>query len=397
MFQIFLLKNPIFKRGLSVAQKICYLSNMTYWFFAFFRLPFLVSPLLFIFFNMQIYIANAQEFISYTVIYMTINMMMQNYLYGRVRWPWVSELYEYVQGVYLAKAIVSVIMSPRKPTFNVTAKGLSLENDHISELAWPFFVIWAVLGAGLAMAIWRYAFDPGANSLILVVGLWNAFNMIIAGVALGAVAERRQIDRHPPLSVNRVALLVTGDNQQLVNVKSVSAGGCGFEFVGESPDDRSVMNASAKLYFRPMPGVPKSVTVPALPVKISERREADAKLLYIAEFEDLRGADYYGLAELMFGDSEALPQFLEGRRKHKNLIVGSLNFIWWGLREPLRAIRYATMAAAPRAPASVEQPSPEPTTARQLEVALDARIDELRSLVEAGERVESIRADKRTA
>ena len=38
MFQIFLLKNPILKRGLSVAQKICYLSNMTYWFFPIFRL-----------------------------------------------------------------------------------------------------------------------------------------------------------------------------------------------------------------------------------------------------------------------------------------------------------------------------------------------------------------------
>ena len=33
MFQIFLLKNPVLKRGLSLAQKICYLSNMTYWFF----------------------------------------------------------------------------------------------------------------------------------------------------------------------------------------------------------------------------------------------------------------------------------------------------------------------------------------------------------------------------
>ena len=29
MFQIFLLKNPVFKRGLTLAQKICYLSNMT--------------------------------------------------------------------------------------------------------------------------------------------------------------------------------------------------------------------------------------------------------------------------------------------------------------------------------------------------------------------------------
>ena len=398
MFQIMLLKNPLFKRGLKPIQRLAYLSSMLFWFFPFPRLVFMAAPLLYIFLNVKIFVANVDEGIAYTLIYMMTNMMMQNYLYGRVRWPWVSELYEYVQGVFLAKAIVSVMMSPRKPTFNVTAKGLSLDNDHLSELAWPFFVIWGMLCAALAMTIWRYAFDPGANSLILVVGAWNAFNMIIAGAALGAVAERRQPDRHPPLGINRMALLVTGDNQQLVNVKSVSAGGCAFEFVGESPDERSVMNASAKLYFRPMPGVPKSITVPCLPIKIFERREIDAKFLYVSEFEELRGADYYGLAELMFGDSEALPQFLESRRKHKNLIVGSLNFIWWGVHEPFRAFRYAMKSSKVQAPEAIAAPLPKPAAlAPQLEVALDERIDELRRLVEAGERRDQavpIRADK---
>src|SRR5262249_40956930 len=41
----------------------------------------------------------------------------------RPRAPWMSELYEYVQGMYLVKAIASVTAAPRKPTFNVTAKG----------------------------------------------------------------------------------------------------------------------------------------------------------------------------------------------------------------------------------------------------------------------------------
>ena len=76
-------------------------------------------------------------------MYLIVNVMIQNYMYGRVRWPWVSELYEYVQGVFLAKAIVTVIANPRKPTFNVTAKGLTLDEDHLSELAWPFFAIYA--------------------------------------------------------------------------------------------------------------------------------------------------------------------------------------------------------------------------------------------------------------
>ncbi|MCC2098038.1 MAG: UDP-forming cellulose synthase catalytic subunit, partial [Hyphomicrobiales bacterium] len=190
MFQILLLKNPVMKKGLSFIQKVCYLSSMTFWFFPVPRLIFMLAPLLYIFFDIKIFISNVEETVAYTFMYLVVNVMIQNYMYGRVRWPWVSELYEYVQGVFLAKAIVTVIAKPRKPTFNVTAKGLSLDNDHLSELAWPFFVIYALLAAGGVTAGLRYAFEPGVNNLMLVVCLWNTFNMIIAGVALGAVAER---------------------------------------------------------------------------------------------------------------------------------------------------------------------------------------------------------------
>jgi cellulose synthase (UDP-forming) len=394
MFQIMLLKNPVLKRGLKPIQRLAYMSSMTFWFFPFPRLIFMFAPLFYIFFNVKIFVANVNEGFAYTLVYMVVNMMMQNYLYGSVRWPWVSELYEYVQGVFLARAIVSVIISPRKPTFNVTAKGISLENDHLSELAWPFFAIWGALVAGLAMAIWRYCFDPGANSLILVVGAWNAFNMIIAGAALGAVAERKQPDRHPRLGINRMGILVAGGAQQLVNIKNVSAGGCAFEFIGEAPNEASLMDATVRLYFRPMPGAPKLLAVPCLPIRISDRRQVEGKVEYAAVFEDLEGTDYFSHAELMFGDSEALPKFLTSRRKHKNLLVGSFNFIWWGVHEPVRAIRYAVKSIKPKAPQAIEQPRPEPGGGGALEVALQARIDELRRLVEAGERGQRVVAVK---
>ena len=60
---------------------------------------------------------------------MMVNFMMQNYLYGRYRWPWISDLYEYVQTIYLLPAVLSVIANPSKPTFKVTAKN----EDHGAE------------------------------------------------------------------------------------------------------------------------------------------------------------------------------------------------------------------------------------------------------------------------
>ncbi len=54
---------------------------------------------------------------------MIVNLMMQNYLYGRFRWPWISELYEYDPvRLSAAGASISVMLNPRKPTFKVTAK-----------------------------------------------------------------------------------------------------------------------------------------------------------------------------------------------------------------------------------------------------------------------------------
>src|SRR3954452_10181142 len=120
-------------------------------------------------------------------------------------------------------SFVSVALSPRKPTFNVTAKGLSLDHDHLSELAWPYFAIYGLLMAGGLTAAYRYAFEPGVPNLMLVVGLWNTFNMVIAGVALGCVAERKQPDRHPRLAIDRRGMLTVDGAAIPVAIENVSA------------------------------------------------------------------------------------------------------------------------------------------------------------------------------
>ncbi|HUO53371.1 MAG TPA: UDP-forming cellulose synthase catalytic subunit [Rhodoblastus sp.] len=384
MFQIMLLKNPLFKKGLKPIQRVAYLSSMTFWFFPIPRLIFMLAPLLYIFFDVKIFVANVREALAYTLVYMIVNMMLQNFMYGTLRWPWVSELYEYVQGVFLAKAIVSVVASPRKPTFNVTAKGLSLDNDHLSELSWPFFALWGMLLVGGLTCAWRYFFDPGANSLMLVVGLWNGFNLMIAGAALGAVAERKQPDRHPRLQIDREGVVIVGGLRFPVRVKNVSAGGCAFVFTGEAPDEESVKASRARLYVKPMP---KSRSIGlSLPLEFRRQGAEAENGLVATEFVDMKARDYFALAELMYGDSDALPRFLLGRRKQKNLFAGSAQFIWWGLSEPFRAFRYSL---ARKSKAEAASPAPEPKLAQPLapgaiDDLLDGSIVGLRSMLERG-------------
>ena len=345
MFQILLLKNPALKKGLKPIQKMAYLSSMTFWFFPLPRLIFMFAPLTHIFFDIKIFVSNLDEAIAYTATYMVVNIMVQNYMFGMVRWPWISELYEYVQGVFLSKAIVSVVANPRKPTFNVTAKGLTLDNDHISELSWPFFAIYGVLLFAGFIAAYRYLFEPGVDNLMLVVGIWNAFNLMIAGAALGAVAERAQPDRHPRLHVDRAGALTIGENRFDVRVRDVSAGGVSLRFVDEDAAPAATMEVGlrARLAIAPMGAI---VTDETLPLKMIHGAQAEGEGLFGFEFEPLEPQEYYALADLMYGDSDALPRFLATRRKHKSVFSGSLQFVWWGLTEPVRAFSYLRKAQA---------------------------------------------------
>ncbi len=252
MMQILILKNPINKKGLASVQKLGYLSSMSFWLFPFPRLIFMLAPLSYILFNVKIFVCNVDEAVAYTTTYMIVNAMLQNYLYGSLRWPLMSELYEYCQGVFLFNAIISVVANPRKPTFNVTAKGITMDTEHLSELAWPFFAMFGVLAFTCVVAAYRYAVEPGAADLMRIVGIWNAFNLVIAAVGLGAVSERSQLDRHPRLTISRPAILEIPGKEFDCVVENVSISGCALrfseplprfllenEFLRRAADDRS--------------------------------------------------------------------------------------------------------------------------------------------------------------
>ncbi len=155
MLQILILKRPMFRPGLTMPQRVCYTSSPLFWLFPLSRLTFVAAPALYIFFDLQIYNASFQEFVAYTTFFLISNILMQNRIYGRVRWPWVSELYEYVQSIHLAKSIFLVVKNPRSPSFQVTDKGQTLDESHLSPIAMPFFIAFALLATTTGYAAYR--------------------------------------------------------------------------------------------------------------------------------------------------------------------------------------------------------------------------------------------------
>lgn len=330
MMQIMLLKNPALRPGLKFIQRVSYLSSMTFWFFPIPRLIFMLAPLLHIFLDVKIFVSSIDEAVAFTATYAVANLMMQNYLYGHVRWPWVSELYEYVQGVYLVDAIGSVLWSPRKPTFNVTAKGLSLDKDQLSELSRPFFLVFFFLAAGVAVAAWRWFFEPGVTDLMLLVGAWCLFNLVIASVALGVVTERRQTERVPSLGVARRGRVRIGEASYPVEIIRASSVGCVLKREGGIG---LVLNAGrGELLVNSLDG--KDVFEPLRIVKANWLRDGED---IEVEFVEPRPHDYKTISDLIYGDPAVIARFIAQRRKPMDLFRGTLQFLAWGVQGPWRA------------------------------------------------------------
>jgi len=196
MLQIFSLKNPLWQRGLSWAQRVCYLNSCLFWFFGLARLVFFISPLLYLFFGVRVYNASEWQVLGYAAPHIFGTILVTDYLYGRVRHPFFSELYEAVQSIYLVPVILSTLIRPRSPRFKVTPKGKSLEAEYLSPLAVPFYILFLLSLMGMVAAVFRWYNYPLEGFAIFICLFWNIFNFVFVLLCLGVVWELQQRRRY---------------------------------------------------------------------------------------------------------------------------------------------------------------------------------------------------------
>jgi cellulose synthase (UDP-forming) len=358
MMQIMRFRFPPLKRGLSLPQRLCYMSSTLFWLFPIPRIIFLISPLFYLFFGAEIFVASGAEFAAYTLIYMTANLVMQNYLYGRYRWPWISELYELIQAIYLLPALISVLLNPSKPTFRVTAKTETLDKSHISELGGPFYIIFAVLLAAGALTVWRLVTQPYDTDVILVVGAWNVLNLLMVGCALGVVSERRN-----PQSSHRVRLerrcdfLFRGETIP-ASIEDVSIGGARIKVLRQAINHIERGEASS-IRFEPRSHIEPNT----LPLAVRNFATVDHALIIGCRFMPASATHFRLIADLIFANSKQWSDFQETRRVNIGIIRGTLWFLRLSIVQSGRGLVYllrrigAVREAEPLQPTSVNRVS----------------------------------------
>jgi cellulose synthase (UDP-forming) len=355
MMQILRYKFPPLKRGLKLSQRLCYMSSTLFWLFPFTRLCFLISPLCYLFFSLEIFTASGGEFLAYTFTYMMVNFMMQNYLYGRYRWPLISDLYEFIQSIYLLPALLSVIANPSKPTFKVTAKTETMDQSRVSELGTPYFIIFGILVLGVIATAIRVWAEPYTADLTLVTGAWNLFNLIIAGCALGVVSERATRRHSHRVYVQRpCSFIMDGESTEAV-IRDVSVGGARL-LVPPSTMPSLKKGTSAQLAFTPFSDLPDN----RLPVEIRKVGMDDKGLLLGCRFVVENPEHYRLIADLVFANADQWSTFQKRRHYDIGILRGTLWFFMVAIFQTGRGLAY--MSGLQRIGSSTP-PAPSPVPA----------------------------------
>lgn len=354
MVQILLMKNPLFKSGLTLPQRLSYLSSSMFWLFPLSRMTFIAAPMLFIFFGMKIYVANSQEFIAYTATYMMSALLIQSYIFKNFRWPWISDAYEYIQSVMLFRAVLSVFVDPRNPKFEVTAKGLTLEDDRISEIAMPYFLVFAAVACSMGFLGWRFVTEPAARDLLTVVGVWTTFNLVLTGLGLGAVCELRERRSAPRIDSNREASLVIGTTTVPVIIDDMSIGGLQVRLPATTQ-----LPARTTGILR-LPDLQSATGYLEAPVISTGRRTlADARGAGL-KFYGSNGDRFRMIAAVAFADVAPIHSQRRADASRIGVLTGSAVMLTWWVTQTTRGLYYVlfrrgqSTAARTAAPSSTE-------------------------------------------
>jgi len=335
MMQILLFSFPLFKTGLKLGQRLCYLSSTLFWLFPLPRMIFLFAPFCYLFFDLQIFTASGGEFAAYTMTYVLVNLVMQNSLFGRWRWPWISELYEYIQSVHLLGALLSVARNPSKPTFNVTAKDESVDKSRLSELSRPFYLIFLLLLLAVVMTVYKVAAEPYQAEITMVVGGWNIFNLILAGCALGVVSERREGRLSRRVTVERRCDVRGADgNWVRGTIVNVSSGGLAIQLPGGVAGLGRGSPTSVR--FTPLSDIGGNELSLFVRSSAAEGKGALLGCRYMPE----NGTDYRLIADLLYANSGNWQQRQRSRQVNIGILRGTVRFLAIALYQTGRGLGY---------------------------------------------------------
>ncbi len=231
MIQILMLKNPFKQKGLKWYQKLCYTNNCLFWFFGVARVIFIFAPLFYLLFSFRVYNVSIEQIFAYALPHLIGSFKISNYLYGKVRHPFFSEVFETAQSFFLLFPTIGAILNPKAPTFKVTPKGVSLKESVVNMRVIPFYVLFVLCLLGIYAGVNKWLYSPLERGAVAVCMSWTIFNLVMIIACIGALYELRQIRRYHRILTDEEALIIVPGTLRSfkAKVKDISLGGLALE------------------------------------------------------------------------------------------------------------------------------------------------------------------------
>ena len=214
MIQVMRTDNPLFARGLSPAQRLCYFNAMTHFLYALPRLIFLTAPLIYLIFGHVNVPGYWAAILAYAFPHLVLSNITNSRIQGQHRHSFWNEIYETVLAPYIFLPTMLALINPKFGSFDVTAKGGVVNRKFFDRrIAQPFIFMISMNILGILCAIprfWQFPtfelphpfdwmlnipagmYDGNHVGTIVMNLLWVCFNLVILGVATSVAWESRQ-------------------------------------------------------------------------------------------------------------------------------------------------------------------------------------------------------------
>ncbi len=304
MIQVLRTENPLFARGLTFPQRLCYFNAVGHFLYAVPRLIFLTAPLIYLLLNHTNIPGFWAAILAYALPHLVLSNVTNSRIQGDHRHSFWNEIYETVLAPYILLPTMMALISPRLGKFNVTAKGGVVRRTFFdSRIAQPFLVMLIFNIAGLLVAIPRFfIWDTTRRGTVLMNVMWCCFNIIILGVCTAVARELMQRRTTVRLNIS-TPLLVKLPDGVFISGQTVdmSNGGAGIQ-LGEAVD--LAPDAEVSLQF---PQPPESIPIRAKVVSL----EGESVLRVC--FDDLSIAEQEVLTMQLYSRADSWLGWGEGR------------------------------------------------------------------------------------
>lgn len=191
--QVFMLDNPLFKKGLDARQRVNYLASVLYFFHGLPRIVYLAAPLSYLLFAYPILVTDAGTLLNFFVPHYAASVIAFNMISKGFRNPFWSDVYETLMSFVLSLSVFKTVVKPTGHSFSVTPKGERHEGFRLdTSVVAPHIALLALLVAGFVLGLVELSSGEANRSALMVSLTWAGYNLLILTAAVTAALERPQ-------------------------------------------------------------------------------------------------------------------------------------------------------------------------------------------------------------